>query len=68
MSDSRRMPKMKVDEYEKLDDIQKMYIKKIEKQNFSRAAQYMSVRSRKRKIGVLLAGFAVSVCILQLVS
>jgi len=66
MSDSRQMPKIQPSEFEKLDDIQKMYMKKVENQNISRVSKYIGIRSKKRKIGAFLGVFVVSVCILQL--
>lgn len=52
----------------KLSNIQKMYMKRVERFNKGRAKEYTTQTSGSRRVGLICCGAVLGVCILDLVN
>jgi hypothetical protein len=66
MAEPKKMSKMSNVDYEKLEDVQKMYIKRLERGNKERARNLVYHRSHRGKMGGVLFASVIGICILWL--
>lgn len=68
MSDLPDQRKSSPVEYNKLNDVQKMYVRRFERFNKTRAKSVKSYMGVVRNIGLAMVGLAVGTCILEKVT